>query len=55
MMRTPEQTAEDAITTLLDNALGARDRDTDDRVRAGIWQLIRDAQIQQVRDSEEEQ
>jgi hypothetical protein len=53
-VQTPEQTADDAITTLLDNALGARDRDTDDALRAGIWQLIRDAQIQNAREQEED-
>jgi hypothetical protein len=45
-VQTPEQSADDAITTLLDNALGARDRETDGRLRADIWRLIRDEQLE---------
>jgi hypothetical protein len=54
MMQTPEQTADDAITTLLDNALGARDRETDARLRADIWGLIRDEQIEASRRQEDD-
>ena len=53
-METPEQLADQAITELLDNAIGPRPREIGERLRSDIWQLIREAQLQMSRQSEKE-
>ena len=52
-MQTPDQQAETAMSTLLDQAIGNRERAQDERLRARIWQILREEQIEMARTSEE--
>lgn len=54
-METPDQQAERAITDAMDQAIGWRTQEVDQRVRAKIWQILRDEHINMLRMAADEE